>query len=127
MKLWFLSLLLISSAAFGVAAVSGGAFFDPAARSVVFILPAETATDTLSAVPYACLQDMIQAEDSSQGTWAWRRLAQWHSSVCLFRHPAMTAPLKEAPQCFPRGKLFSPAVCVLARSSLTRAGPPAFS
>ena len=51
MKLWFLSLLLILSAAFGVAAVSGGAFFDPAARSVVFILPAETATDTLSAVP----------------------------------------------------------------------------
>ncbi|MBP3395137.1 MAG: hypothetical protein J6M38_11500 [Lentisphaeria bacterium] len=106
MKLWFLSLLLILSAAFGVAAVSGGAFFDPAARSVVFILPAETATDTLSAVPYACLQDMIQSEDSSQGTWAWRRLAQWHSSVCLFRHPAMTAPLKEAPQCFPAESCF---------------------
>ena len=127
MKLWFLSLLLILSAAFGVVAVSGGAFFDPAARSVVFILPAETAADTLSAVPYACLQDMIQSEDSSQATCAWRRLAQWHSSVCLFRHPAMTAPLKEVPQYFRGGKLFSPVACVLARSSLTRAGPPAFS
>ncbi len=127
MKLWFLSLLLIFSAAFGVTAVSGGVFFERAAHSVVSILPGEAAADTLSAVPYSYLHDMIQSEDSSQGTWAWRRLAQGHSTVCLYRHPAMTVPLKDAPRYFHGGKLFSPVVCLLSRSSWTRAGPSVLS
>ena len=119
MKLWLLTILLIFTAATGSAQCLSGVC---AISASPVILREKPTANTVSSVPYSCLQDMIQPESASLANCSWKRQLQDLPAWGLVR-PELLAP-SAAGSCLPceRSSLVE-TDAILAFSSPPRAGP----
>lgn len=126
MKLWFSTIMLVLAAAWGVSSAGGVPPAGTARNSSASVFLPAAGKAAVSA-PHFLLQDMIQADDISRISCAWKRLARQHTLFCTLFLPVFSSSGASSSWHSNRGKCSFRTCGFLFSAFPTRAGPSGLS